>query len=280
MTDLSEPEQTPGEFAQGTGRAVTPYQRLGELASLLSGYAGLLAERFLVRPPEYEFTAWEAVLEDLDTRLGGVREILEERALHEAEESARRLLADICREDPFVPRWAADSLTARYCYLACRLLEPEIVIETGVAYGVSSSFILRALRENGKGHLYSVDLPPLRRRYEKYWGIAVGEPLMSRWTLLRGSSRRVLPGLLEEVGVVDLFVHDSLHTARNMRQEFGRIWPRLRGGGMVVADDVERNLAFGELHVRKPLYWSVVRDREKSPLHGKAAPVVFGVAVK
>ncbi len=250
------------------------------MGAILAGYAGMFAERLLTNPPSYETVGWEQALLDLEARFGGVRSVLEERALEEVEERVRRLLASIRPEDPFTPRWAADSLTARFFYLACRLLEPEVVVETGVAYGVSSAFILKALEENGKGRLYSVDLPPLRRRYERYWGIAADETSKSRWTLLRGSSRRVLPGLLGKLDEVDLFVHDSLHTRGNMRREFGVVWPRLREGGMLVADDVERNRAFGELRRRGPDLWRVIRDREQRPLHGNAAPVVFGVAVK
>jgi methyltransferase family protein len=79
---------------------------------------------------------------------------------------------------------------------------------------------------------------------------------------------------------VDLFVHDSLHTHRNMRREFETIWPRLRTGGVLVADDVERNRAFGELRCQSPALWRVVHDREEQPLWGRAAPVVVGLAVK
>jgi predicted O-methyltransferase YrrM len=91
---------------------------------------------------------------------------------------------------------------------------------------------------------------------------------------------RILPRLLEESGTADLFVHDSLHTYRNMRREFELVWPRLRTGGVILADDVERNRAFGELRQKNPTLWRVVRDREKRPLHGRAAPVMFGIAVK
>ena len=38
--------------------------------------------------------------------------------------------------------------------------------------------------------------------------------------------------------------------------------------------------AFGELRQKGPALWRVVQDREESPLHGKAAPVVFGIAIK
>jgi predicted O-methyltransferase YrrM len=149
-----------------------------------------------------------------------------------------------------------------------------------VAYGVSSVFILKALEVNGRGTLHSIDLPPLRSEHERFWGIAVPEALKVRWRLHRGSSARVLPRLLEEASTIDLFVHDSLHTLRNMRREFDTVWPQLRKGAVLMADDVERNCAFSELRRKSPALWRVVQDREESPLHGRAAPVVFGIAIK
>jgi predicted O-methyltransferase YrrM len=65
-----------------------------------------------------------------------------------------------------------------------------------------------------------------------------------------------------------------------MRREFDTVWPRLREGAALLADDVERNGAFSELRQKSPALWRVVQDREESPLHGRAAPVVFGIAIK
>jgi predicted O-methyltransferase YrrM len=270
---------------------VQPLRTLGLLLALLprrprefrdrvAGYADLGLERFSGVAPAYETVSWEEALHDVEKYLGRVAEILDEPALEETEENTRRLLEDIRDGDAFSPHWAADSRLAWLCYVLCRLIEPSIVLETGVAYGVSSAFILRALEENGSGTLHSVDLPPLRREYERFWGIAVPEALKGRWKLHRGSSTRVLPRLLDETGTVELFVHDSLHTGRNMRREFDAVWPHLRTGGALLADDVERNCAFGELQRKSPALWRVVHDREESPLHGRAAPVVFGIAVK
>ena len=255
-------------------------QRPREAFDRVVVYADLALEHLSVAPPNHETTTWEEVLQDLDAMYGRVGEILEEPALSEIEAHTRNLLEEIRPNDAFSQRWAADSLFARLCYLSCRLLEPEVVIETGVAYGVSSAFILQALNENGRGRLHSVDLPPLRREYERHWGIAVPDGLRDRWQLHRGPSKRILPNLLERTGPVDLFVHDSLHTRRNMAREFDAVWPRLRPGGTLLADDVERNRAFTDLRRKAPTLWRIVKDREKSPLHGKAAPVVFGIAAK
>ena len=266
-----------------TGEKPEPFflaWRPHEARERAEGYLDLCLDRLFPRSPAYETVTWEDALRDLAVRLGPVAEVLEEPALAEVEQNTRRLLGEIRDKDPFSPRWAADSLLARCCYLVCRLLEPAVVVETGVAYGVSSAFILKALEENGRGVLHSVDLPPLRRKYNEFWGIAAHEALRSRWTIHRGSSRRVLPELLEGVGKVDLFLHDSLHTRRNMRREFGVVWPRLRARGVILADDVERNRAFGELRLKNPALWRVVRDVQERPLHAKALPrTTFGIAV-
>jgi predicted O-methyltransferase YrrM len=255
-------------------------RRPEEFRDRIAGYVDLGLNRLFSTLPPHESVNWKSALRDLDERFDHAADVLEEPALREAEENTRRLLDDVHGEAPFRLRWAADSVLARCCYLMCRLLEPDVVVETGVAYGVSSAFMLTALEENGRGVLHSVDLPPLRREYEKVWGVAVDEALRSRWRLHRGSSGRVLPHLLNELETVDLFVHDSLHTYRNMRREFEVVWPRLRTGGVLIADDVERNRALGELRQKSPALWRVVADREERPLHGRAAPVVFGIAIK
>ena len=251
-----------------------------EVLDRTTGFADLAFERLTGQPPTYETVGWEDALQSLENGPGRAAEILAEPALREVEERTRRLLGEIRATDAFNQRWAADSLFARLCYLACRLIAPEVVVETGVAYGVSSAYVLKALDLNGRGTLHSVDLPPLRREYERYWGVAVPEGLRGRWRLHRGSSSRLLPGLLRDTGPVGLFVHDSLHTRRNMRREFDAVWPNLSPGGLLLADDVERNRAFVDLRRKDPSLWRVVRDREREPLHGRAAPVVFGVASK
>ena len=253
-----------------------------EFSDRMVGYADLALDLLSGASPTYETVSWDRALQDVEGCFGrdAVAAVLGEPALREIEAGTRRLLEDIRGDDPSSLRWAIDSLLARCCYLTCRLLEPAVVVETGVAYGVSSAFVLRAMQENGRGVLHSVDLPPLRREYERFWGVAVDGALRGRWRLHRGSSARVLPPLLEELEVVDLFVHDSLHTYRNMQREFETVWPRLRAGGVLIADDVDRNVAFGELRQKTPALWRVVRDREERPLHGRAAPVMFGVTVK
>lgn len=138
----------------------------------------------------------------------------------------------------------ADSAFASAVWDATHTLRPNIVVETGVAHGITSALILQALENNGKGHLYSIDLPPL---HELNVGQAVPVALRHRWTYLRGSSRQLLPRLERKLSSIDIFIHDSLHTYWTMRFEFSWALKHLRSGGLLLSDDIELNAAFDEI---------------------------------
>ena len=134
---------------------------------------------------------------------------------------------------------------ARAAWCLTRHLRPQKVVETGVARGITTRFILEGLERNGDGRLWSIDLPPLRQGdLPEETGAAVPQHRRARWAYLKGSSRRRLPGLLAELEEIDLFVHDSMHTARNLRFELDHAWAALRPGGVLLVDDVDHNDVF------------------------------------
>jgi hypothetical protein len=139
----------------------------------------------------------------------------------------------------------ADSGLGRVVWCVARHLQPQAVVETGVARGLTSSLVLEALARNGSGRLYSIDLPPLiDTELSHETGCAVEPHQRERWTLLKGSSRRLLSGLVAGLPGIELFVHDSMHTTRNVRFELDVVWPALVPGGVAVVDDVERSRGF------------------------------------
>jgi hypothetical protein len=172
----------------------------------------------------------------------------------------------------------ADPGLARALWCIIHHLSAEAVIETGVAHGVSSRVMLEALRDSSGGRLYSVDLPPMvvpDRRSEI--AAAVPTSLRDRWVLLEGSSRRHLPALLRRLDQIDLFVHDSLHSTRNVCWELATAWPVLRPGGIVVVDDVDFNWGFERFLQSaddcQPL-WCVADDGQRQlAIARKTAPV-------
>jgi hypothetical protein len=102
--------------------------------------------------------------------------------------------------------------------------------------------------------------------------VAVTEDLRAHWSLLRGASRRHLPGLLRELGSIDLFIHDSLHTRRTMQFELTRAWEALAPGGFLVADDADLNDVFTSFAEEAVWRRLVVQEELK--------PAKFGIAFK
>ena len=149
-------------------------------------------------------------------------------------------------------------------YSLVRELGPRVSVETGVCNGFSTAFLLLALDRNGGGELHSIDLPEVAGvDYEPgtFWegkqgaaippgkepGWMIPAELRARWHFVLGRSEEELPPLLDRLGEIDLFVHDSEHSYECMRFEFEAAWPALREGGALVADDWNWNDAFSEL---------------------------------
>jgi hypothetical protein len=158
-----------------------------------------------------------------------------------------------------------DAAFVRAIWCLTRRLRPRNVVETGVAHGVTSRFILEALERNGSGHLWSIDRPPMEREWQEQIAIAVGSRFKHRWSYIRGSSRRFLPTVLSQLGEIDLFVHDSLHSEGNVRFEMDRAWSALRPGGAIVVDDIDMNRGFQSFTQTFSGHQSVVCEAE--PLH-------------
>lgn len=201
---------------------------------------------------------------DLQSRFG-------EQSILNIEDQVSRGIRELPVDAPFPFMHHGDALLARCCYAIVRVLVPNIVVETGVCYGVTSAYLLQALRSNGGGQLHSLDLPPLGRHGGDFVGRLVPTENRAQWTLHRGLSGKLLPPLLDRLGPIDMFVHDSLHTHRTMSREFALAWPALRPGGVLVADDIEGNTAFQELSRQPDVAFSVVlKETGKDALLGIA----------
>jgi predicted O-methyltransferase YrrM len=171
---------------------------------------------------------------------------------------------DLAQTLPGFP-WAddADPALARALWCLTRHVGATKVVETGVARGVSSRFILEALATNGSGHLWSVDLPPLLEGFHASVGAAVPHGDRERWTYIRGASRRELPGLFATIAPIDLFVQDSVGTRPTVLAELDLAWRAVRPGGFLVVNAVNRSDALAEFMAANPPSWHVV---------GRAAP--------
>ena len=181
-------------------------------------------------------------------------------------EAKREFAAAIACEsgDPDSLKWGSLGYPhAVVLYCIVRKHRPEIVVETGVCNGLSSTTILEAMHTNRGGRLYSIDLPQTLDEFQQSGseepgaclglipsgrkpGWLVPEEFRNRWELQLGRTQDLLPPLLEELGTIDMFLHDSEHSYECMTFEYNQAYPRLCQGGLLLSDDVNWNDAFGD----------------------------------
>ncbi len=139
-------------------------------------------------------------------------------------------------KSPYALNYGVSNAQMEALFVVVRMLRPEIVLETGVANGLSSTAILCALEQNGTGRLYSVDPG-------KELGCMIPKRVMSRWVLINSASPEALYRWTAS-RPVDLFHHDSLHIYRQMRTEYEAA-TRIGSERLVImSDDVLANDAF------------------------------------
>jgi predicted O-methyltransferase YrrM len=231
-----------GRYAARAGAAVAAQPREG-----LERTVERVAEYWDVRRRPWHYDPAEDYADRLE-RLVGPLEPADSAAFEQVWDAA---LADLRGRGLRLGRAAfggwddGDVRLGRLAWWLARRLRPQFAVETGVARGLTTRVLLEALGERGR--LWSIDLPPLiDARLAGETAAAVPPHLRDRWTLLRGSSHHRLPALVRQLPRVDLFVHDSMHTTRNVRFELEQVWPALRAGGAALVDDVQRNRATQE----------------------------------
>lgn len=133
-------------------------------------------------------------------------------------------------------------------YAIARYLRPRCAVEVGVSSGVSSAYLLAALRKNRRGVLHSIDLPrPARttgRPTTSSWslptgtesGWAIPSRLRPRWRLHLGDKRDLVPQLGRELREVGLFVYDVPHNDSTVMEEFRAIDRRMGPGAVAIVD--------------------------------------------
>jgi len=131
-------------------------------------------------------------------------------------------------------------------YTSIRAFKPKKMIETGVAGGSTSLAILYAMRQNGGGKLYSIDIGNVMVAPGYEIGYIVPEEFRSNWSLIIGDSRKELPKLLDQLKKIDCFFHDSDHSYEHMNFEFNTVFPFLNTQNLVLSDDTELNSSFDE----------------------------------
>jgi len=163
-----------------------------------------------------------------------------------------------------------ETVVGEFLYGLIRMTRPDNVFETGTHLGVSSSYIGRALKDNGKGMLTTLEINRDHIAFSK-----------DRWSRLGireyivADREYSLKYFLEYD--VDIMLLDSEPEFRF--KELLRFYDRLAPGGYVFIHDTPRNLCQGNVNTDHPEYESwpfgnlpkelidLVLDRELYPFH-------------
>jgi predicted O-methyltransferase YrrM len=168
------------------------------------------------------------------------------------------------KKKPYPLEYTLDNKSGLFLYILCKIIKPEKVVETGVAYGLSSMYILQALSENKKGTLYSIDSVFSPWQSKEMIGSAIPSHLCENWKLVFGPSSEKLKETLSSLGSLDIFFHDSLHTYKNMQFEFEVAWPFVNKDGFLISDDISGNNAFHDFYSKMNLEPFILPQNEKS----------------
>ncbi len=161
-----------------------------------------------------------------------VRELLDDTALvrHVARASAASSRAFRADRDARFGRRAA-------WYALVRILRPELVVEAGTDQGLGALALGAALVRNGHGQLVTIDTNPASG------GLLAGFDAPIEHVI--GSSIDVIPQLTD-LGNVDLFIHDSLHSQDYERRELSVLEGQLAPSAVVLSDNAHNTSALSD----------------------------------
>jgi len=130
---------------------------------------------------------------------------------------------------------AAGLASFLYAYIVSS--KPKVIVETGVANGITTNIIMCAL-EKTVGTLHSFDVDP--RTENVYIG-------NGSWAfhLLGGNLGRDLEAQVSRIGKVDLWIHDSNHGYQWQAFEYSLAITSLSPTGLIVSDDIDSSTAWG-----------------------------------
>ena len=146
-------------------------------------------------------------------------------------------------------RWNAEEQLFILLYSYIKANNSKLIIETGVANGITTNAIMKALEESGaNGELNSFDVLP--ETSKAYLGAG-------NWNfhLLKGKNvHKQIKSVVSLLPKVDIWVHDSNHGYRWQKFEYLLALSVLNKNGILISDDIDASSAWGELaktHFRK-----------------------------
>ena len=146
-------------------------------------------------------------------------------------------------------RWNAEEQLFILLYSLIKANNSKLIIETGVANGITTNAIMKALEESGaNGELNSFDVLP--ETSKAYSGVGNW-----KFHLLKGKNvHKQIKSVVSSLPKVDVWVHDSNHGYRWQKFEYLLALSVLGKNGILISDDIDSSSAWGELaktHFRK-----------------------------
>jgi predicted O-methyltransferase YrrM len=162
------------------------------------------------------------------------------KAREEYEEYQNRFMKRVAspRSAFFTPVFDLGLGMSEFIFLCVLIKKPQIVIETGVAAGISTNSILAALHLNGAGSLLSIDIT-------NKVGELVDDKFKSAWKLeiLSELAREnSFANYLKANNGASVFLHDSDHSGSWQIKEFSNVVRFLPSLELILFDDISQKL--------------------------------------
>lgn len=137
-----------------------------------------------------------------------------------------------------------------------RAVKPNVIVETGTHKGFSSLMIAEAIRRNGFGHLYSIDINDYGFQQDiKKFGFA------NQITFIHADSAKALPEVIKKVEKIDFLWLDAEHATESVLGEFNAAKGALKVGSYVAFHDTisdPREKAAVDIIAKANPYWEKI----------------------
>ena len=153
-------------------------------------------------------------------------------------------------------RWNSEAMLCQLIYSLIRAKELKLVVETGVANGISTGVALSALNHTG-GVLHSFDVLA---------GCADLFPNAKNWHFHLLNLKKApdeLADTVKNIPETDLWIHDADHGTTWQRMEFALATQKLKVGGLLISDDADASPAWGEMSKKLTHQSAILLDRRK-----------------
>ena len=124
-------------------------------------------------------------------------------------------------------------------YAIVRATKPSIVVETGTEKGLGSLVLAEALLKNKSGRLITIDMEPssgwlIGPEYDGVVERIIGDSLLA----------------IAKIEQIDLFIHDSDHSAEHELRELDLLEGRLSKDGIVISDNAHSTMELEKFSIR------------------------------